>query len=44
LKLLYPAILNARFRWNQPIEWTAAVNHLAILFGDRFKPSGALMA
>jgi len=36
LKLLYLAIRNARLRWRRPIEWTAAMNQFAILFGDRF--------
>jgi putative transposase len=36
LKLLYLAIQNAGLRWRRPIEWTAAMNQFAILFGDRF--------
>jgi transposase-like protein len=36
LKLLYLAIRNAGLRWRRPIEWTAAMNQFAILFGDRF--------
>ncbi len=36
LKLLYLAIRNAALRWHRPIEWTAAMNQFAILFGDRF--------
>ena len=39
LKLLYLAIQNAGLRWRRPIEWTAAMNQFAILFGDRFVPS-----
>ena len=35
-KLLYLAIRNASLRWHRPIEWTAAMNQFAILFGDRF--------
>lgn len=36
LKLLYLAIRNAGLRWRRPVEWTAAMNQFAILFGDRF--------
>jgi putative transposase len=36
LKSLYLAIRNAGLRWRRPIEWTAAMNQFAILFGDRF--------
>jgi len=36
LKLLYLAIQNAGLRWRRLIEWTAAMNQFAILFGDRF--------
>ena len=36
LKLLYLAIRNAGLRWRRPIEWTAAMSQLTILFGDRF--------
>jgi putative transposase len=36
LKLLYLAIRNAGLRWRRPIEWTAAMNQFAILFGERF--------
>jgi putative transposase len=36
LKLLYLAIQNAGLRWRRPVEWTAAMNQFAILFGDRF--------
>jgi putative transposase len=36
LKLLYLAIRNAGLRWRRPIEWAAAMNQFAILFGDRF--------
>ena len=36
LKLLYLATRNAGLRWRRPIEWTAAMNQFAILFGDRF--------
>ncbi len=31
-----PAIRNAGLRWRRPVEWTAAMSRLAILFGDRF--------
>jgi len=40
LKLLFLAIRNAGLRWSRPVEWTAAVGQFAILFGDRFEPSG----
>jgi putative transposase len=36
LKLLYLAVRNAGSRSRRPIEWTAAMSQLAILFGDRF--------
>jgi putative transposase len=36
LKLLYLCIRNAALRWHRSIEWTAAMNQFAILFGDRF--------
>lgn len=36
MKLLYLAIQNAGIHWRRPIEWTAAMKQLAILFGDRF--------
>jgi putative transposase len=36
MNLLYLAIQNAGVRWRPPIEWTAAMGQLAILFGDRF--------
>ena len=39
LKLLFLAIRNAGVHWRRPIEWTAAVEQFAILFGDRFEPS-----
>jgi len=30
---------DAGLRWRRPIEWTAAMNQFAILFGDRLVPS-----
>jgi len=35
-KVLYLAILKASERWSRPIkDWRAALNHFAIVFGDR---------
>jgi len=35
-KVLYLAITKASERWSRPIkDWRAALNHFAIVFGDR---------
>jgi len=36
LRRLYLAIRNAGLRWRRGIEWTAAMGHFAIQFGERF--------
>lgn len=38
LKLLYPALRNMQTRWSTAQQWTAALPHFAVLFGDRFVP------
>ena len=35
-KVLYLAIMKARERWTRPVQdWTAALNHLSIVFEGR---------
>ncbi len=41
MKLLYLAIQNAGIHWRRPVEWTAAMGQLAILFGGRFAVSAS---
>lgn len=38
LKLLYLALRHMQTRWTTAREWTAALPHFAVLFGDRFVP------
>jgi putative transposase len=38
LKLLYLALRNIQMRWGAAPEWTAALPHFVVLFGDRFVP------
>lgn len=38
LKLLYLALRHIQTRWATAHQWTAALPHFAVLFGDRFVP------
>jgi putative transposase len=38
LKLLYLALRNIQTRWGTAQQWSAALPHFAVLFGDRFVP------
>jgi transposase-like protein len=38
LKLLYLALRNMQTRWATALQWSAALPHFAVLFGDRFVP------
>ena len=38
LKLLYLALRHMQTRWATARQWTAALPHFAVLFGDRFVP------
>ena len=38
LKLLYLALRHIQTRWATGRQWTAALPHFAVLFGDRFVP------
>lgn len=38
LKLLYLALRHIQTRWTTARQWTAALPHFALLFGDRFVP------
>ena len=38
LKLLYLALRHIQTRWATAQQWTAALPHFAVLFGDRFVP------
>ncbi len=44
LKLLYLAIKNAGLRWRLGIEWTAAMGHFVIQFGEPLSGRTTLMA
>ena len=38
LKLLYLALRHIQTRWTTARQWTDALPHFALLFGDRFVP------
>lgn len=39
LKLLYLVVRNVTAKWDRSIEWTAAFNQFAVLWGDRIHPT-----